>query len=91
MIRTWIEDMSKELIERSRQRHGFADRELIVTTIALLVSLVIAATAVSIGIARADTLTPVADRGAWLAMILVAGLAVAGTGALTAAMKRDRV
>jgi hypothetical protein len=91
MIRIRIEDMTHELIERSRRRHRFADRELVVTTIALLVSLMIAATAVSIGIARADTLTPIADRGAWLAMILVAGLAVAGAGALTAAMKRDRI
>ena len=45
--------MTKDLIERSRKRHEFADLALIVTTITLVVSLVIAATAVSIGIARA--------------------------------------
>ena len=45
--------MTKEMIERSRKRHEFADLALVVTTIALVVSLVIAATTVSIGIARA--------------------------------------
>jgi hypothetical protein len=45
--------MTRELIERSRKRHEFADVALIVTTIVLVVSLVIAATTVSIGIARA--------------------------------------
>ena len=45
--------MTKEMIERSRERHEFADLALVVTTIALVVSLVIAAATVSIGIARA--------------------------------------
>ena len=52
--------MTRELIERSRRRRGIADVSLIVTTIALVVSLVVAATAVSIGIARADTRVQVA-------------------------------
>ena len=50
--------MTKDLIERSRKRHEFADLALIVTTITLVVSLAIAATAVSIGIARAGGIMP---------------------------------
>ena len=50
--------MTKDLIDRSRTRHEFTDLALIVTTSALVVSLVIAATAVSIGIARAGGIVP---------------------------------
>ena len=50
--------MTKELIDRSRKRHELSNRALIVTTSALIVSLVIAATAVSIGIARAGGIVP---------------------------------
>ena len=50
--------MTRELIERSRQRHAFEGLPVIVTTLSLVVSLVVAATAVSIGIARADALVP---------------------------------
>jgi hypothetical protein len=78
------------LIERSRRRHEFADAALIVTTITLVVSLVIAATAVSIGIARADTLTPIADGGGGrFALAVLIGLVIAAMGGLTAAMVRD--
>jgi hypothetical protein len=45
--------MSKPLISLSRPRHAFADVALLVTTAALVASLVVAATIVSIGIARA--------------------------------------
>ena len=55
--------MTRELIERSRRRRGIADVSLIVTAIALVASLVVAATAVSIGIARADALGQVAADG----------------------------
>jgi hypothetical protein len=48
--------MTKELIEHSRKRREFTDMALIVTTVTLVVSLAIAFTVVSIGIARADTL-----------------------------------
>jgi len=48
--------MTKELIEHSRKRREFTDMALTVTTVTLVVSLVIAFTVVSIGIARADTL-----------------------------------
>jgi hypothetical protein len=81
--------MTKELIECSRRRHEFADRALVVTTIALVVSLVIAFTAVSIGIARADTLVPAAEGGGRLAPALLLGLVVAAIGGLTAAVVRD--
>jgi hypothetical protein len=71
--------MTKELIERSRKRHGFADTALIVTTISLAVSLLIAVTAVSIGIARADTLGPLADGGGGrFAFAVIAALLIAG-------------
>ena len=46
--------MTEQLIEHLRKRREFADVTSIVTTIALVVSLVIAVTAVSIDIARAD-------------------------------------
>jgi hypothetical protein len=84
--------MTKEMIERSRKRHEFADAALIVTTITLVVSLVIAVTAVSIGIARADTLVPIADSGVGrFALALFLGFLIAAVGALTAAMvRRDR-
>jgi hypothetical protein len=82
--------MTKDLIERSRKRHEFADLALIVTTIALAVSLVIAATAVSIGIARADTLVPIAESGGGrFALAILLGLVIAAMGGLTAAMVHD--
>jgi hypothetical protein len=52
--------MAKDLIKRSCRRRASADATLVVTTITLAVSLIIAVTTVSIGIARADTLVPVA-------------------------------
>jgi hypothetical protein len=82
--------MTKQLIERSRKRHEFADAALVVTTITLVVSLVIAVTAVSIGIARADTLVPIADSGGGrLALAVLVALVIAGMGGFTAAMVRD--
>jgi len=66
--------MTNELIERSHKRHEFADAALIVTTITLVVSLVIAVTAVSIGIARADTLVPIADGGQEIFAALVGAI-----------------
>jgi len=82
--------MTKEMIERSRKRHEFADAALIVTTITLVVSLVIAVTAVSIGIARADMLVPIADSGGGrFAFAVLVGLVIAGMGGLTAVMVRD--
>jgi hypothetical protein len=47
--------MTQELIERSRRRRAGTDFALVVITLALAVLLAIAATVVSIGIARADT------------------------------------
>ena len=48
-------DLTQELIERSRRRRAGTDFALVVITLALAVLLAIAATVVSIGIARADT------------------------------------
>jgi hypothetical protein len=87
VIRTWMKTMTKDSIERTRQRHEFADFSVIVTTVALVVSLVIAATAVSIGIARADTLVPMTDQGGGgFALAVVMALAIAALGGLTAVM-----
>ena len=79
--------MTRELIERSRKRHAFADVPLIVLAITLVVSLVIAFTAVSVGIARADTLVPFGGSGSGrLALAMIVGFAIAGMGGLTAAL-----
>jgi hypothetical protein len=79
--------MTKELIERSRKRHAFAGVPLIALAAALVVSLVIAFTAVSIGIARADTLVPFGGSGGGrLALAMLVGLIIAGMGGLTAAL-----
>ncbi len=82
--------MTKELIEQSRKRPAFADVALITTTIALVVSIAIAATVVSIGIARADTLDHIAQTsGGRFAFAAFLGFVIAGAGGLTAAMLRD--
>lgn len=79
--------MTKELIERSRRRHAFADVPLIMLTATLVLSLVVAFTAVSIGIARADTLAPFGGSGnGRLALAMLVGVVIAGMGGLTAAL-----
>ncbi len=79
--------MTKELIERSRRSHAFADVPLIVLAATLVVSLAIAFTAVSIGIARADTLVPFGGSGnGRLVLAMLVGFAIAGLGGLTAAL-----
>ena len=45
--------MTRELIEGSRKRLAFADRAYVAATLALAVSIAVAFTVVSIGIARA--------------------------------------
>jgi hypothetical protein len=56
----------------------------------LVLSLVVAFTAVSIGIARAGTLTPFADLGGGRVILAaIVGVVIAATGALTAAMVRS--
>ena len=45
--------MTQQLIEQSRQRPAFADLAFVATTIALAVSVAVAFTVVSFGIARA--------------------------------------
>jgi len=79
--------MTKELIERSRKRHAFADLPLLVLTASLVLSLAVAFTAVSIGIARADTLVPFGGGGSGrLALAMLVGVVIAGMGGLTAAL-----
>ena len=90
MLKRKARPMTNDLIERSRRRPALADPALIVTTVTLVVSLVVAATAVSIGIARADTLAPIAGSGGGrLALAVFLGLVIAGMGGLTAAMVHD--
>ena len=84
--------MTQELIERSRQRHAFVGLPVILITLSLAVSLMIAATAVSIGIARADTLMPAAGGGSSRLMFVVfLGFVIATMGGLTAAMVKNEV
>jgi len=79
--------MTKELIERAGKRHAFADVPLLMLTAALVCSLAVAFTAVSIGIARADTLVPFGGSGGGrLALAMLVGLIIAGMGGLTAAL-----
>jgi hypothetical protein len=84
--------MTQELLERSRARHALAGLPVILTTLSLVVSLMIAAIAVSIGIARADSLMPSAHGGnSWLVLALFLGIVLASMGGLTAVVvKSDR-
>jgi hypothetical protein len=82
--------MSRKSISQSRPRRGFADIALLITAVALVVSLAVAAIAISIGIARADTLAQVADSGGGqLAAAMFVALVITGIGGLTAAMVKD--
>ena len=82
--------MTQDLIERSRKRQAFADVALVVTAATLVVSLCVAATAVSIGLVRADTLGPIADSGsARFALATFLGVVLAGMGGLTALMIKE--
>ena len=82
--------MTQELIERSRQRHAFADIPLVILTAALVLSLAIALTTVSIGIARADTIVPFGGGNSGrLTMAILLAMLVVGTGGLTAVLVRN--
>ena len=79
--------MTKELIERAHKRHAFAGVPLLMLTAMLVLSLAVAFTAVSIGIARADTLAPFGGSGSGrLALAMLVGVTIAGMGGLTAAL-----
>jgi hypothetical protein len=87
LIRTRVSTMTKELIERAHRRHAFADVPLLMLTATLVLSLAVAFTAVSIGIARADTLAPFGGSGSGrLALAMLVGVVIAGVGGLTAAL-----
>jgi hypothetical protein len=63
----------------------------LIATLGLAVAFVIAATAVSIGVARAQALGAVAnDDGAPLAIAVFLGLLLAGMGGVTALAARER-
>ena len=82
--------MSTDLICQSHSRRAFADVALLATTAGLVLSLVVAITTVSIGIARADTLDAIAgsDSGRMCLAVFFA-MVLAGMGGLTAAVVRD--
>jgi hypothetical protein len=68
----------------SRERSALAE---LVATAGLALSTIIAATAVSIGIARADTISGVVDNDMGMfALALLLGLIFIGMGGLTAIM-----
>ena len=82
--------MTQELLERSRERHALAGLPVILITLSLVVSLMIAATAVSFGIARADSLMPSANGGSmWLVLALFVGCVLASMGGLTAVVVKS--
>lgn len=85
--------MTNDLSERSRERHCMANVAVLVTTVALIVSLVVAVTAVSMGIARADTFGHIAGSGSGrIAFAVALGAIVVVMGWLTTAMvKGERV
>lgn len=63
----------------------------LIASVALALSTVVAATAVSIGIARAETVGALADGGGGqLSVALVVGLFLASVGVFTVAATRDR-
>ena len=87
LIRTRVATMTKESIERAHKRHAFADVPLLMLTATLVLSLAVAFPAVSIGIARADTLAPFGGSGSGrLALAMLVGITIAGVGGLTAAL-----
>jgi hypothetical protein len=73
----------------SKRRHAGIE---LLATVALAVSLVIAATAVSIGMARAQAIGAVVrdNNGAPLAIAIVLGLFLASMGGLTAIAAHER-
>ena len=82
--------MTQELIERSRERHALAGLPVILTTLSLVLSLVIAATAVLFGIARADSLMPSSHGGStWLVLALFVGCVLVSMGGLTAVVVKS--
>jgi hypothetical protein len=60
----------------------------LLATVALVISILVAVVAVSIGIARADIVLADSDSGRWALAILL-GLLIAGMGGITACMMRD--
>ena len=75
--------------------HRFANRRRaaveLIATLALVISLIVAATAVSIGVARAQALRSVADGdGASVAIGVFFGFVLAAVGMLTAAVAEPR-
>jgi hypothetical protein len=82
--------MTTQSICQSENRRAFADVALLATTIGLVLSLAIAITTVSIGIARADTLDAiVSDNSGRACLAVFFALVLTGMGGLTAAVVRD--
>ena len=62
----------------------------LIASAALVVSIAVAATAVSIGIARADAITPADHYGARIAAATIAGLTLTAMGGATAVVVHER-
>jgi Mn2+/Fe2+ NRAMP family transporter len=90
LIRHQAKTMITRPICESEKRRAFADVALLATTIGLVVSLAIAITTVSIGIARADTLNAIASDNSGRACLAVFfALVLMGMSGVTAAVVRD--
>ena len=77
--------------ERVRGRHSNILAQLI-ATVALVMSIAVTATVVTIGIARADALGAAADDPtAHLAVAILFGFVLVGMGGLTAIISRNRL
>jgi hypothetical protein len=82
--------MTHDLIERSGRRRQPGDVTLLLTTCALVLSLAVAITTVSIGIARAETLGAIANVGGGrFALVFFLSLMIAGACGLAAVLVRD--
>src|SRR5712691_1233423 len=76
--------------ERIRGRHSNILAQLI-ATVALALSIAVAATVVTLGIARAEGLSPGGDdASARLAVAILFGFVLVGMGGLTAVISRGR-
>ncbi len=75
---------------RRPYRHRSAMLAQLIATSALVVSIAVAATAVSIGIARADALAPIDAYGVTLATASIAAVVLTGLGGLTAIAAHER-
>ena len=84
-------DFDRDTPDATEPEHRPVAPVELIATVALALSTLVAVTAISIGIARADALGAHTDTGAApLAIALFVGLVLSGMGGLTAIMAADR-